>query len=64
MYFRAGYQLSDYLCDCKLTWKAREVIELSNAMKIPNITMDLLNQKRMQVELSKESVYKQFLTPE
>jgi len=26
--------------------------------------MDLMNQKRMQVELSKESVFSKFLTPE
>jgi hypothetical protein len=29
------------------------MIELSDAIKIPDITMELMNQKRMQTELSK-----------
>lgn len=64
MYYRAGYQLSDYQQDPEAAWKARELIELSNAIKIPNITFDLMNQKRMQAELSKESVYSQYLSSE
>jgi hypothetical protein len=64
VYYRAGYQLTDYQQDPETAWKARELIEHSNAIKIPNITFDLMNQKRMQAELSKESVYSQYLSPE
>lgn len=56
--------MTDYEENKEVTWHAREIIELSNAIKIPTVTFDLINQKRMQVELSKESVYKQFLSEE
>ncbi len=53
VYFRSGYQLPQYQVNWEKTWYARETIEMSNAIKIPTIVMDLFNQKRMQVELSK-----------
>lgn len=49
VYYRAGYQLSDYSANLQATWHAREIIEVSRAYKIPSITFDLMNQKRMQV---------------
>lgn len=49
VYFRAGYRLQDFEVDLQKTWSAREIIELSNAIKIPSITMELMGQKRMQV---------------
>ncbi len=39
-------------------------IELSNAIKISNIENELMNQKRMQVELCKPENYKKYLDKE
>ncbi len=61
VYYRAGYRISDYQEDWNAIWKVRELIELSNAVKIPTVTMELYNYKRMQTELSKQETYSQYL---
>jgi hypothetical protein len=37
------------------------MIEISEAIKIPDVKMELMNQKRMQVELSKPKVHEKYL---
>ena len=66
VYYRAGYQPSDYYQNGNFNqcWTVRETIEMSNAIKIPDIKMELMNQKRMQVELSKPEVHQKFLSAE
>ena len=63
-YFRSGYKMSDYKEDWEAIWRVRELIEMSNAIKIPTVTMELFNCKRVQTELSKEEVFSQYLTKE
>ena len=53
VYYRVGYKPSDYVSLNKNSpdacWNAKRKLELSNAVKIPNVATDLANQKRMQV---------------
>ena len=63
VYYRAGYSPRDY-CESneiEKCWESREMIELSEAIKIPDVKMELMNQKRMQVELSKPKVHEKYL---
>ena len=64
VYYRSGYTAKEYEGDWDAIWKAREAIELSTAISIPDATMKLINSKRMQAELSKEEVYKEYLDKE
>ncbi len=64
VYYRAGYSSNDYLSDWENLKEAMEVIELSNAVKVPDATMKLVNSKRMQAELSKPEVHEKYLTKE
>lgn len=58
-YFRAGYTDRDYPNeDC---WKARELIELSTAVKCPNINLYLITCKVFQSELSKEEIMSKYM---
>ena len=63
-YFRSGYRIADYKEDWDAIWKVRELIELSNAIKIPTVAMELFNCKRVQTELSKKKIYSKYLTEE
>lgn len=60
VYYRAGYSSNDYLSDWENLKEAMEVIELSNAVKVPDATMKLVNSKRMQAELSNRKFMKIF----
>ena len=49
VYYRSGYDYKEYMINQTMTWNRREMIQLSNAIKIPNVTLDIMNKKRMQV---------------
>ena len=51
-YFRAGYSDKDF--PDEESWKAREIIELSNAIKCPNIDTFLCTFKIFQYYLKKK----------
>lgn len=59
IYFRAGSspQYDNF-------WELKEKIAMSNAISIPWIGGELINQKRVQGELSKPSIMKKYLTTE
>lgn len=54
VYFRAGYTPQEHN---ENTLKGKRKVHLSNAVCIPWIGSELVNQKRMQAELSKPEVY-------
>ena len=58
-YFRTGNNSLDYKDD--ESWKGREIIELSNAIKIPNINLFLTSLKVFQYELSKSDIVKKYI---
>ena len=60
-YYRTGYRWEDYLPELETRWKARRIIEESKAVTMPSISMELINQKRLQVEISKPDVYRKYL---
>ena len=57
-YFRAGYHPLDYKDE--ESWKGRELIELSNAIKVPNINLFLTTLKIFQYELTKPEILKKY----
>lgn len=59
IYFRAGY-IPDHYPNEK-AWKAREFIEMSQAIKCPNIDSQLINFKIFQVYLAKDEVLQHFV---
>ena len=61
-YFRACYTEKDYIDE--ESWKGREMIELSTAIKCPNINTFLTTFKVFQYELTKPDVLKKYLTDE
>lgn len=58
VYFRAGYQPDHYTSDDD--WKAREVIELSRAIKCPTVDYQLINFKIFQVYLAQDEILEKF----
>ena len=58
-YFRACYTEKDYIDE--ESWKGREMIELSTAIKCPNINTFLTTFKVFQYELSKPEILKKYL---
>lgn len=45
-------------------WKAKEAIVFSNALSVPPIEFELVNQKRMQTELAKPEILKRYASEE
>lgn len=66
VYYRAGYRYEhfEHNGDPEAGWKTKEMIELSNAYTLPPIVMELVNQKRVQTELTKPEVLRKFLSDE
>lgn len=62
VYFRAGYSPQDYIDE--ENWKAREMLELSTAIKCPNINTFLCTFKIFQYYLQKNDVHQKFITEE
>ena len=60
-YFRAGYTPRDYLSANDEEWKARELIEFSNAIKCPSIGYHLVGCKIMQTVFCDRNNLKEFL---
>ncbi|XP_048406553.1 glutathione synthetase [Stegostoma tigrinum] len=59
-YFRTGYSPEDYQDeDC---WEARLLIELSKAIKCPDIATHLVGTKKVQQELARSGVVEKYLT--
>jgi len=58
VYFRAGYQPDHYVSE--EDWKAREVIEMSRAIKCPTIDYQLINFKIFQVYLARDEILSRF----
>jgi len=58
VYFRHGYDSEQYTCDDH--WKARETLEVSQAIKCPSADMQLLTFKKVQEVLCKESIWREF----
>jgi glutathione synthase len=61
-YFRGGYAPSDYKDE--ESWKGREMIELSTAIKVPNINVFLTSLKVFQYELTKPEILKKYVNEE
>nr|BAP47507.1 glutathione synthetase [Gentiana triflora] len=59
VYFRAGYAPTDYPSESE--WKARLLIEQSDAIKCPSIAYHLAGTKKIQQELAKSEVLERFL---
>ncbi|KAG9149803.1 hypothetical protein Leryth_024594 [Lithospermum erythrorhizon] len=59
VYFRAGYTPNDYPSESE--WKARQLMELSSAVKCPSISYHLAGTKKIQQELAKPNVLERFL---
>uniref|UniRef100_A0A7E4ZSA1 Glutathione synthetase n=1 Tax=Panagrellus redivivus TaxID=6233 RepID=A0A7E4ZSA1_PANRE len=58
VYFRSGYSPANYPSEAE--WKARETIELSNAIKCPWIGLQLANTKKAQQVLAAPGAVEQF----
>ena len=62
-YFRAGYTPNDYITNNgDNEWKARELIEFSNAIKCPNIAYHLIGAKLMQTYFADINILTKYLT--
>ncbi len=59
-YFRSGYDPHHY--SNQNAWKARRLIEASQAVSVPSARTQLANTKRIQLELSKRSELERFVT--
>lgn len=59
VYMRAGYQPDHYVSE--EDWKAREVIEMSRALKCPTVDYQLINFKIFQVYLARDEVLARFV---
>lgn len=46
--------------DSEAGWQLKEDIELSNASVIPPIAMELINQKRVQIEMTKPDILRKY----
>ena len=60
VYFRAGYSPDDYPSDVE--WRAREMMELSCAIKCPTIAYQLSGAKRIQQRLSEPGMLERYLS--
>jgi len=58
VYFRHGYDSEQYSCEDH--WKAREILEVSQAIKCPSADLQLLTFKKVQEVLCKESIWTEF----
>lgn len=61
VYFRAGYQPSDYPTETE--WAARRAIERSLAIKCPDIYLHLAGTKKVQQELARPAALERFVGP-
>lgn len=62
VYFRAGYSPDHYPTpEC---WRARRIIEESEAISVPSCATQLVNTKKMQEVLTQRDKLEQFTTPE
>lgn len=61
VYFRAGYDPSDY---DEHAWRARMLIEHSSAIKVPEVSMQLAGTKKIQQILSHPAELKRFVQPD
>lgn len=59
VYFRSLYTPNDYN---EIIWKIREMIEFSDAVKIPSIPYQLVGSKRVQMLLTNENILKKCLS--
>jgi glutathione synthase len=59
IYYKAGFDPSDYPTENE--WNARKILELSNAIKAPNIQHHLCCTKKIQQSLSEEGAVERFL---
>lgn len=62
VYFRAGYTPKDY--PTYIEWDARMLIEQSNAIKCPNIFLQLSGAKKIQQILANEGITEKYLSKE
>ncbi|XP_071534052.1 glutathione synthetase-like isoform X1 [Panulirus ornatus] len=60
VYFRAGYEPAQYHSEAE--WEARLTIERSRAIKSPSIQYQLAGTKKVQQEIARPDVLKQFLS--
>ncbi|CAK9191339.1 unnamed protein product [Sphagnum troendelagicum] len=58
VYYRAGYSPDDYPSESE--WDARLLLELSTAVKCPNISYHLAGAKKIQQELAKPGILERF----
>lgn len=58
VYYRYGYDSDQYTSDEH--WKAREILEISQAVKCPSVDLQLLTFKKIQEVLGGESVWEEF----
>jgi glutathione synthase len=58
VYFRHGYDSEQY--ESEDDWKAREILELSQAIKCPSADLQLLTFKKVQEVLCREEVWREF----
>lgn len=61
-YFRTGFNLKMYAGNVEEARRCREQLAASNAISIPAVAMELVNLKRVQVEMSKPAVARKFLS--
>lgn len=61
-YFRAGYSPDHY--QNELAWKGRRLLEHSQTMSIPSVTIQLANTKKIQQVLGDQSVLERFVSPQ
>lgn len=59
VYFRTGYSPSQYKDE--QDWEARRVLELSQAIKCPNVDLQLLTFKKIQEMLSYETIWEEHM---
>lgn len=66
VYYRVGHKVEHFSVDgdVNVGWKAKEDIETSNAYSIPSVVMELINQKKVQTQLTKPEVIRKFLPEE
>jgi glutathione synthase len=60
-YFRAGYS-PDHYNDA--AWKGRRLLEHSQTLSIPSVTIQLANTKKIQQVLANQATLEQFVTPQ
>jgi hypothetical protein len=63
VYYRCGFSPTHYDVEGR-AWNCRRKIELSRALKMPSIGMQLINFKRAQLELCKKEVLLKYLEEE